>query len=239
MRKGVFIVLLATTLVIAVAILAGVRAGNPVRYFEEKTLATFFCALMLLAIAWCCNRMRQQRHVAPERTFWKPETAIWGLMSFGFAYLALDEVAQIHESLDKLVHRVFRIRETSLTDRLDDVIVGLYGVGGMGSLIVYRKELAKHRHVMPFLVTGGILFFLMMGFDYLTNGHEILGRIFKRNLTRGLMDFFLIAEEALKLYASACFLLAFYTSAYRIERRHHQVQITSDGQLNMARLLRK
>ena len=217
MRRAVVIVLLATTSVIGVAVLAGARAGNPVRYFEEKTLATFCCALMLLAIAWCCYQMRQQRHVSSERTFWKPETAIWGLMSFGFAYLAVDEVAQIHESMDKLIHRVFHIQETNLTDHLDDVIVGLYGVGGIAALIAYRKELAQHRHVMPFLVAGMVLFFLMVGFDYLTNGPEILGAIFKRNLTQGLMATFKIAEEALKLYASACFLLAFYSAVYRIK----------------------
>ena len=217
MRRAVFIVLLATTLVINIAILAGVRGGNPVRYFEEKTLTTFFCALMLLAIAWCCYQMKQHRHVAPDRTLWQPETAIWGLMAFGFAYLAADEVAQIHESVDKLIHRVFHIKETSLTDHLDDVIVGLYGIVGIAALIAYRKELARHRHVLPFLVTGGILFFFMVGFDYLTNGPEILGRIFKRNFTDGLMAAFKVAEEAFKLYASACFLLAFYSAVYKIK----------------------
>jgi hypothetical protein len=57
----------------------------------------------------------------------------------------------------------------------------------------------------------------MVKFDYLTNGPEILGAIFKRKLSNGLMAGFMIAEEALKLYASACFLLAFYSAVYRIK----------------------
>ena len=47
--------------------------------------------------------------------------------------------------MDKVLHRAFAIQKTRLTDRLDDPIVGLYGIVGITALCVYRKELARHR----------------------------------------------------------------------------------------------
>ena len=214
--KSVFYgVPVATTVLIASAIFAGARAGDPYRYFKEKTITTFFSASLLLAIGWLCRRMRQLRHVAPARNFWKPETAIWGIMALGFGYLALDELVQIHESIDKLAHQLFRIKESNFTDRLDDAIVCLYGIAGIAAIFVYRKELVHHRHALPFVIAGFALFFIMVGLDFLTSRIELLRALFKTRLTGTIVTTFAIAEESCKLYAGACFFLGFYRVVYK------------------------
>ena len=221
MQKIVFSALLGTALVIGGGVFAGLRAGNALRCFEEKTIATFYSGFLLLGIAWLCFQMRRLRHVAPGRTFWKPETAIWGLMALGFAFLAVDEVAEVHESMDKLIHRVFRLRETNLTDRIDDMIVGLYGLTGIGALFAYRKELTRHKHVAPFLAAGIILFFAMVALDALTNRMDVLRAVFKANLTADLVTVLVVAEESCKLYASASFFLGLYSAVHRARPASH------------------
>ena len=48
---------------------------------------------------------------------------VWGLIAGGFVFLAVDEALQIHERLDFVIHKALNIRETALTDRLDDAII--------------------------------------------------------------------------------------------------------------------
>jgi hypothetical protein len=216
-RKMSACVLLATTLMIGATILAGALSGHPHYHFGEGRIMTLFSGFLLLAIAWLSFHIGRIRHVAPDRTFWKPQTAIWGIMALGFTYLALDEMTQIHESLDKGIHRLFRIEETNLTDRIDDAIVGMYGVIGIAGIAIYRKELVQHRQALPFLIVSFILFFMMVACDFLTSRPDVLEMFFEPGSGRRLRTWLSVAEESLKIYSGACFLLASCSALQRVK----------------------
>ena len=55
----------------------------------------------------------------------------------------------IHESIDNGIHYVLKLRETAITDRLDDIIIGIYGLGGIGILYYYRDEIVKCMCLLP------------------------------------------------------------------------------------------
>jgi hypothetical protein len=75
------------------------------------------------------------------------------------AFAALDELAAIHETLDKQVHHMLHVQETSLTDRLDSVLVSGYGLIGLLTLYVFRQEVYRYRAVWSSFGLGVGLFF--------------------------------------------------------------------------------
>ena len=88
-------------------------------------------------------------------------------------FLAVDEVARLHESFDRSVHRNFGLQETVLSDRLDDAIVLGYGVLGVMVLYAYRTELAAYREVLPLVTCGVTLFVFMQGLDTVGNRADV------------------------------------------------------------------
>ncbi|MEB3287358.1 MAG: hypothetical protein VKJ04_07635 [Vampirovibrionales bacterium] len=102
------------------------------------------------------------------KRLWKAEY-IWLLMSWGFLYLAVDELLMIHEIIDKAIHFIFQIQETAITDRLDDVIVLFYALLGLSALWMSRHEMVKYVAAAPLLCCAVIATFTMIGFDLLTS----------------------------------------------------------------------
>ncbi len=136
---------------------------------------------------------------------WRHPAFVWLLIALGFLFLAVDEVAKIHESLDHFVHRLLHRPETGLTDRLDDAILLGYGSSGVAVLYVYRSELTAYRPVLPLVMCGFALVnrpdvFLSMGISQ--EGSASLGKWFGG------------VEEGLKILAEAAFLGTAYTGLF-------------------------
>jgi hypothetical protein len=95
-------------------------------------------------------------------------------MAIGFFFLAADELAFLHEGMDKLLHQLLQIKEDRLTDRLDDLIPLGYAVFGLGVLVCFRSELRRFRGFWPIFVLGMALMLVSVGLDLLTNRKDIL-----------------------------------------------------------------
>lgn len=146
---------------------------------------------------------------------WRHPAFVWLLIALGFLFLAVDEVAKIHESLDRFVHRLLQRPETALTDRLDDAILLGYGLIGMAVLYVYRSELISYRPILPLVICGFVLFFFMGVLDALVNRPDVflLMGISQEGST-GLGKWIGGVEEGLKILAEAAFLGAAYTCLF-------------------------
>jgi hypothetical protein len=141
---------------------------------SPEILCTAVSFLLLLASALVLRhvyRLRRQQALAPGRT---GPSLLWLLMCIGFFYLAVDEIAFVHEGIDKLIHLVFSIEQTAVTDRLDDLIPAAYGLIGLVVLWCYRAELSSFRGFWPWLVAGMFLLFASVGLDVLTHRKDIL-----------------------------------------------------------------
>ncbi len=129
-KRIVCSVLLFETLAVVIALALGVRQGNIVGPFKEGGLITWVSFLQLLLIAGLSWKVFTLHNGVLNRHGWRSPQMVWTIIAVGFVYLACDELTLIHETLDKLIHNFFMMRETALTDRLDDIIVGFYGLIG-------------------------------------------------------------------------------------------------------------
>ena len=147
---------------------------SPTAYTGEGEPITWLSFAHLLVISGIAGSIFYYRTDGRLHAgMWRSPMLIWLLIALGFLFLAVDEVAKIHESLDRSFHRILQMQETGLTDRLDDAIVLAYGVMGLGVLYVYREELMPYRPALP-LVVGGFALFIFMGLlDAMVNRNDV------------------------------------------------------------------
>jgi hypothetical protein len=167
-----FLVLLWNSLAVSAAVMIYSYTGA--NHFKEGGFITILSVFQLLAISWLSYKILQARDVTRRCSLWRDSSAVWGIISLGFLFLAADDLFEIHENIDRLIHYVFNLQETGLTDRIDDILIGLYGLAGIGVLIVYRDELKTYREVLPFFTCGFVLLFTTVALDVLTNRKDIL-----------------------------------------------------------------
>jgi hypothetical protein len=173
---------------------------------EAMEFSSFF---LLMATGLVCWRIFERERPANVPALRSP-ARIWLLISVGFYYLALDEAVSIHEGIDKLTHWLFSIVETPITDRLDDLIVLVYGIVGIVVLVFHREEFRRLRGQTT-LITIGFLFLVLMVFvDTIGNRIGILLEFgFARESLRGIRHGLKFVEEFFKLPGEVAFLTAF------------------------------
>jgi len=208
-RLAFFLVFLCNSLAVSAAIIIYSYTGWD--NFGERGFITLLSFIQLLAISWLSYKIFQVSGGTWRRSIWKESSALWGIISLGFLFLAFDEIFGIHESIDFLIHNIFNLQETNLTDRIDDIIVGLYGLAGVGILIANRNNLKTYKETLPLFVCGFFFLFVMVTLDILTNRNDILSLLFEHNQAAWLYVWLAVAEDALKVFAEAFFVLAFYS----------------------------
>lgn len=117
---------------------------NTVNHFAEDGYITTISVIQLLAICLLviCIHFSHKKETA---------SSLWLVIAFGFFFLAADELFQIHENLDNQVHQLLYLQESAFTDRLDDLLVGLYGVTGFWlCFLLTQRALAGISN--PFLI---------------------------------------------------------------------------------------
>jgi len=140
------------TIAIIIAIALGIHEGRPLVHFGEHHLITWISVLQLLTISFLSYNIFQTRRRTLEHFNWRAPFILWAIISLGFFFLAMDDLFMIHESIDHRIHDIFNLKETTFTDRIDDMIVGVYGLIGISALYACREEIKKYRQVFPFLI---------------------------------------------------------------------------------------
>lgn len=182
----------------ALALILGLIVGDFDYHFQEHRFITWFSVVQLGATAWVCREVFRIRRVR-----------LWLLLTIGFAFLAIDEGGKVHENIDRTIHKVFRIEETALSDRLDDLLIGLYGVIGLGVLYAYRDELRHYRSARRYVVAAFVLLFVMVGLDLAINRPDLLTRVTGDEESATAWKLRLgVPEEGLKLLGEMMFLFA-------------------------------
>jgi hypothetical protein len=206
--KRFLVLLLASNVLLSLApLLFGVSAKTLALESSPIQLLSFG---QLVASAIICWKMFRVRCPGPNARLDAPE-AVWALMATGFLFLSIDELAQVHERLDSLIHTAFGMEETGISDRLDDVIVAAYGLLGIVVLWKSRSELVRFRCVLPLIAIGFVFTFLMVTLDMVTNRNDVLPLfISEPAANESLAQWLNLAEEVFKLLAEGMFLGGFY-----------------------------
>ena len=207
--------LLAVSATVAIAS----RFQQTQHQFGDSGFITYFSAIQLLIASFLACKVFQIRSQKMFILPWRSSSAIWLLISAGFCFLALDDLLMIHESTDKAIHAILRMQETGLSDRIDDVIVGLYGLLALGAFAAYRKELKRYLAALPFAVAAFVLLFAMVGVDIMTNRNDLLLTMFSLEQVIDIKSWIFVLEEGLKLLSEAFFIVAVH-SCLQIAKRH-------------------
>ena len=207
-------IVVANLIVIALAIFLGlVTTGKPSRYFGEGRFTTIISCAQLLAVAFFSGRIFLVRlpraaKVASISTAW-----VWGFIAVGFAFLAADDAFEIHERLDRIIHESFHIQETAWTDRLDDMIIAVYGFLGFSVLWLFRREILLFKPMLRPLAGGFLCLLVSVVCDTISNDEHFLVWLFSDTATaKRLNRWFAAGDGAFTLLAEGFFLVAFYVS---------------------------
>ena len=207
------LILGGNALLIAVAIGLGLgKTGNPSRYFGEGRFTTGASCFELLTVAAVAARVFSLR-LRGGAPLWRA-ALIWLLVAFGFVFLAADEGFQFHERMDKAVHRILSLSKTELSERIDDGIIALYAVIGLGAFWAYRRELLTFRGILPWLSAGFVCTGVSIGCDTLANGADALLWLLRDPVLAERAEGWVAAVEgAAMLLAEGFFVIAFLHAA--------------------------
>lgn len=203
-RRLLLILLLSfDTILIFFAVYLGISFNNPLRFFGEGQFVTWVSTFKLFAMAVLSFMILFNSCQEQKRFCWKPSYVIWLFIALGFIFLAADELFELHEKTDFMIHRLLQMHETRLSDRIDDLIIGIYLMAGVAFLYGFRHELKRYVKFFPLIFTGFIFSIIMVLLDTYTNldtGDWISPTIYRLS----------VAEDGLKIYAESFFIMAFY-----------------------------
>lgn len=203
----------------AVIIFTLISADDPKIYYGEFQLVTFISFIKLLAISRVNWNIFKSKGGTVRGINFNNDYALWLIISAGFLFLALDDLFLIHEGTDKLIHFILGMKETGLTDRIDDLIVVVYGVLGLLILYSYRHEIYRYRRSLSYIVFGFGFLFIRIVIDIITNRNDIIPLIISdENVETYLNNFLAITEGATKLLAQSFFLAGFYYCLRKTEQ---------------------
>lgn len=208
MRSASFSVFLIDFAAVVLALVIYQLGGRD--HFGERGFITFLSTFQLLAIALIADKILQVKKRFGG-TYSPPKLWLWRTLSWGFIFLAADEFLSIHEVTDLLIHDLLNLQETNLTDRIDDIIVALYGTGGIWLLWNSRDELKWHPSAIALFKRAFILLFFMVGLDMFANEQDLLKLFFAPSTASTMQRHIEHLEDSFKVFAEAFFILAFYS----------------------------
>lgn len=184
---------------------------DPKTYFKEFQLITWISALKLLSTSYIAWKLYKVRNKELDVKGINSQSKIWFLIAAGFLFLFFDEVALIHENIDKAIHIILNMQETGLSDRLDDLIVILYAAVGILILYKYKNEILKFKDAIQYIVIGFIVMIFRTAIDIVTNRADIVPRIINNeDQLIVISNYLAVAEGSGKIIAESFFIVAFY-----------------------------
>ena len=201
----------ATIALIVLTLAYGIHVEKIGAGLNEKSFATVFSVALLWMTSRTCfkiNRFKTEQDT--HATGSSDARVIWLFLGYSFAYLALDELLQIHENIDKFIHYVSGMEETGWSDRIDDLILLIYGVVGLVVLFIYRAEILTAPHLLRFLRLAFLFAVVSLVVDAVSTNEGYLASMqIDESLHRTVKGWVKLLEESTKLLAGAALLSGF------------------------------
>lgn len=185
--------------------------------FDENGVITLLSVCQLLVIAFISFAVWKLRN-GPGPIRWKDKSLIWLIMGVGFVFLALDEKVLIHEGLDRSFHKLAHMKETGWTSRLDDLLVGVYGIIGLATLWFYSKEMLRFRRCILFLGAGFAALFMSVIADASSSRPDFFNWLVGEQGAPLVREIAEVVEEGCKVLAEALFLTGFASALAEVRK---------------------
>ena len=203
--------------VIALTVAIATPFSQLYRQFEDGGFITYFSVIQLLIASYFTGQIFKRRSLGRQHP-WRSPVAVWAIMSLGFSFLALDDLLMIHEFIDKSIHKLWQIQETGWSDRIDDLIIGLYGVLAIWLLFTYRKELKRYLFVTPLVLVAFVLLFVMVGIDAVTNRDDVMLHVMQlsADTVAYIQSWIFVVEDGLKVIVEGLLIAAIYQCRQKV-----------------------
>lgn len=206
----------------AALIVGSVLALNCVALYRHIALGTEFSirwlsylqmpAIAAVSLATCMIISRARR------AGWRggPEARMYLLAGIGFAFLAIDETASVHNAIADALRSLLGMRENGWAGLIDDAIVMIYGLIAIWFIGEFAKELFGSPFMRTFICLGFAAFFVMCACDFMNHSRSVILSVFIKDLSSDSMYRILrvvkIAEDASKVIGESFFLTAFVSA---------------------------
>ena len=188
-------------IVFCVVLGAALPPHNPAKMFDEYRPFTIYTVILLGICAFVCGQCAQL--TAPGGR------AAWLLLAIGFAFLAVDDLTQIHEALDKVLNGFFGFDpKAKLPDLLDAGIVVFYGIVGVVVLYYYRRAFFKLKGFALGIARAGAAAVVMVVLD-------VLGGLVDDKYAKVVLA---VLEDAFEALAVSRFFWTFVTARFQLRR---------------------
>jgi len=149
--KVILIVLVLNAIVLFFNIKDGIGRNDIMLRFHEKEAITFLSALMLGLSSMVSLVMYL---LSKKANILDKGYRFWAFVSFGFFYLCKDEYFMAHEGIDEAIGSLFGKNIKHLN--LDNLVLAFFGLVASGVCFYFRKELIKHKQILPFFFLGAV-----------------------------------------------------------------------------------
>lgn len=166
---------------IFLAILVGPENKRELHFRSEQGAIT---ALSAIFLAMASGFAGVSFFLAPSSGNWF--RYFWLLAAFGFGFLALDELLQIHERMDDWIAAA--IGDPQIFRNWNDVIVIGYGIVALPILIYFLPEIIRYPKIGETIVVAFVFYCLHTGIDSIQEPNTTVS---------------VILEESAKLFCSA------------------------------------
>lgn len=189
---------------------ASASGKAPAHLFKEGRLFTHLSGALLGACGATCLHvamvMRKNHSELNGLAVFRTAVGLWVFSGVGFIYLWLDEIACYHERMGDVLQVL--LPQSFMSERWDSIIIGLYGLGALLVLLIYRQEIWRHWRFASFFGVGFSLFGVMVCIDFLTEDMLIIDSLAGEEGLIGerLFTMLELAEDYAKLLAISFFL---------------------------------
>ena len=213
---------------VAIVLLIAWTTGPFFYHFAHTGLVNLYSYFQLFAIAFtsflACRILEKENSLKWHEN---PSARPFFISALGFLFLGLDDLLSIHENFDKLIHLILRIKETWLTDHIDDFILLSYGIIAVFFMKDFIREFKRHPYMVKLMIYGLTLFFIMFSLDFVANNIETFEVFFKGMSWADLRhwrDIYRMAEDSFELLGEAFLLSAFVAALVDIKQGKNKIK---------------
>ena len=172
--------------------------------------------LLLVSILSLGVAFRRLRRQDDKARYW----FVWLLISVGMLFLFTDSALGVNEWIETKFERVLGISDTRWTRRIDDGLIAIGGMIGIGAIYFWRAAFSRTRESASLFGMAAVLLSAMMLLD-LTNGQLDLlmpdfGQTELTRLTRGAIE---LLEDTLMLIGEALLIIGTFIAFQASGRR--------------------
>lgn len=174
--------------------------------FQEGCPITLISFFFLLLVGFISLEIFKVRNVSEPSN---KNIVMWKYLGFCFIYLAFDDLCRFHEEIDHTICKIFGLDKHGPADKIDDLIIVVYGIITLSILIRYFKESINFKSGILYF-SGAILMAVTTTVCDLLGGiHGPLSQYFSEQALPLVLRNLDILEETTKTLSEVFFVGAF------------------------------